>query len=319
MKAAVINKWGNENVFELTVAPKPQPNNEQVLIRVHASSVNPVDYKQRNGNHRFILGSPFPIILGYDVSGEVIEVGSLVTQFKPGDIVFGDLDNKYGGALAEYAVGHEHCFALKPTNLDYVQSAAIPLAGLTALQALRSKGGLQSGQTVIINGATGGVGHLAVQIAKALDARVIAVASKKNIDLLQKYSPDRTIDYTSENLLNIDEKVDIVFDVAGNLSFIKCLGILKNGGRYISTLPRPKIFLHKIIQPLTKGKKVFTLLRKHSAADMATLAEWAQKGLLKPEVDSIYKLQHIMEAHRHAEQDKIKGKVIITMTNKPNE
>lgn len=313
MKAAVIHKWGNENVFEIQERPKPQPKDDQLLIRVHASSVNPIDYKQRNGNHRFILGSPFPIILGYDVSGEVIETGKNVTQFKKGDFVFGDLDNKYGGALAEYALGREKCFAHKPQNIDYKEAAAIPLAGLTALQSLRSKCRVKSGQTIIINGATGGVGHFAMQIANIFSARVIAVASKKNLESIKKYSPIKIIDYTTENLLNIEEKADIVFDVTGNLSFIKCLNILKENGIYISTLPRPKILLHKLIQPFTKGKKVLTLLRQHNAEDMKLLADWIQKDLLKPEIDSIFHFTKIQDAHRHAEQGSIVGKVVISM------
>lgn len=313
MKAATINKWGSEDVFEFTNIPEPVPEDDQILIKVFASSVNPVDYKQRKGNHRFILGAPFPIILGYDVSGEVIKTGKNITQFKPGDMVFGDLDNKYGGALAEYAVAREHCFALKPENVSFEEAAALSLAGLTALQAVCSRGGLKPGQTIIINGATGGVGHLALQIAKICGARTIAVASSNNLSLIQKLKPDRFVDYTVENILKLDEKADIFFDVTGNLSFIKCLGILNKNGKYISTLPRPKLFIHKMIQPFTKGKKAITLLRNHNADDMDKLAGWLRMGELKPEIDSIFDFEQIKKAHNHAENDKLKGKVVISI------
>jgi NADPH:quinone reductase-like Zn-dependent oxidoreductase len=313
MKAATINKWGSEDVFEFVNIPIPIPEDDQILIKVYASSVNPVDYKQRKGNHRFILGAPFPIILGYDVSGEVIKTGKNITQFKPGDMVFGDLDNKYGGALAEYAVAHEHCFALKPENVSFEEASALSLAGLTALQALCSKGGLKPGQTIIINGATGGVGHLALQIAKICDARTIAVASSSNFPLIQKLKPDRFVDYITENILKLDEKADIFFDVSGTLSFKKCLRILNENGKYISTLPRPKLFIHKMIQPFTKGKRAITLLRNHNADDMDKLAGWLRTGHLKPEIDSIFDFEQIKKAHNHAENSKLKGKVVISI------
>jgi NADPH:quinone reductase-like Zn-dependent oxidoreductase len=313
MKAVVIQKWGNDKVFEILERPNPKPKEDQLLIKVHASSVNPVDYKHRKGNHKYILGSPFPIILGYDISGEVIETGKNVNNFKPGDIVFGDLDNKYGGALAEYALGREKCFAHMPDNIDLKQAAAIPLAGLTALQALSSKCKLKPGQTVIINGASGGVGHLAMQIANILGARVIGVTSKKNLGFIKKYLPAKIVDYTSENPLNLNEKADVFFDVAGNLSFIKCLRVLNDGGKYITTLPRLKVLVHKMFQPFTKGKKALTILRKHSAEDMKLLAEWTQKNKLKPEIDSIFHYFDIGDAHHHAEHDSIAGKVVVSM------
>ncbi|MBN1116622.1 MAG: NAD(P)-dependent alcohol dehydrogenase [Bacteroidales bacterium] len=315
MKAAIINKWGSPEVFEIIDnAAIPKPAENQCLIQVFFSSVNPVDFKHRVGYHKYILGSPFPISLGYDVCGKVIETGSRVCKFKKGDIVFGDLDKKYGGALAGYAVGSENCFALKPDNITSQEAAGFPLASLTALQALRDKAGLKEGQTVIINGASGGVGHFALQIAKILGAKTIAVSSSKSKDFVMQFAPDKFIDYTKEDITKTEIKADVFFDVAGKLSFPKCLQVLNKKGIYISTLPRPKIVLHKLLQVFTKGKKVKTLLRKHSYSDMQLLAKWIKEGKLKVEIDKVFSLKNIADAHRYAELEHTKGKNIIEIT-----
>lgn len=313
MKAAIIKKWGNPDVFKIGEVEKPAPGSNQIQIKVACSSINPVDYKQRKGNHKYILGSPFPIILGYDVSGIVTEIGSEVASFKVGDEVFGDLDNKYGTALAEYAVGQEHCFSMKPKNISFQQSAAVPLAGLTAMQTLRDKGKIKSGDTVLINGASGGVGHLAIQITQILQGKPIVIASTQNLDFLKQYNPERIVDYKKENIYNSGIKADIIFDVAGNLNFRKCLRLLNKNGRYISTLPRPKIIWHKIIQIFTSGKKSLTLLRKHNATDMKQLAIWLEDGSLKPSVIKTFSLEAVADAHRYAEKGGFPGKIVINI------
>ena len=311
MKAAIIERWGTPEVFQVKDVEKPSPEPDQVLIKVMATSVNPVDWKQRRGNHKYILGSPFPITLGYDVCGEVVECGAEITQFTPGDMVIGDLDNKYGGAYGEFAVGHEHCFTLKPDDVLVEQAATVSLVGLTALQALRNKAGLSSGHTVLINGASGGVGHVAVQIAKNLGAKVLAVASEKNRDFVSKLGADAFIDYKTQDILQLKKKVDIFFDVIGNYSFLKTKHLLNPNGIYVSTLPRPKILLHKLFQPFTKGKKVKTILRKQNQADLALLANWLEQGKLKIHIDKTFSLDEIATAHQYAEQGRTRGKVLI--------
>lgn len=313
MKAAIIKQWGSAKVLEITDIPKPILEPNQLLIKVFASSINPVDWKHRTGNHKYVLGSPFPIVLGYDVCGEVVEIGNEIKNFKTGDLVFGDLDNKYGGALAEYATGHENCFSSKPQNCTNEEAAAIPLAGLTALQALRDKCQVQKGQTVVINGASGGVGHLAVQIAKILGAQVIAICSTSKITFVEKLNAEIIVDYTKENVLESIQKADVFFDVIGNYSFLKTKHILNSGGTYISTLPRPKILLHKLVQPFTRNKKVKTLLRKHISADLKQLATWVDEGKLKVVIDKQFKLDEIQEAHRYAESGRTAGKNTITI------
>jgi NADPH:quinone reductase-like Zn-dependent oxidoreductase len=319
MKAAVIRKWGNAEVFKIEEVSQPTPGPDQVLVKIFACSINPVDWKHRKGKHQYLLGAPFPIILGYDICGEVIEAGSEIKHLNEGDIVFGDLDNKYGGGLAEYALGTEQCFALKPTNVSMEQSAAVSLAGLTALQALRDKAQLFKNQTVVINGASGGVGHMAVQIAKILQAKVIAVASGKNTSFLEQFSPDDIVDYTQQDILKIPLKADVFFDVIGNYSFLKTRHLLKPHGTYISTLPRPKILFHKLLQPFTRGEKVKTLLRKHSSSDLALLGKWMETGKLRIHIDRSFPLDKIAEAHAHSELGRTVGKSIIVIATHEKE
>lgn len=315
MKAATIRKWGDPGVFQLEDIDEPIPQPNQIKIKVFASGINPVDWKHRYGTHRLILGSSFPIVLGYDVCGEVVEIGNEVSSFKPGDIVFGDLDVKYGGGLAQYAIGSEQSFALKPENTSNEEAGAVSLAALTALQALRNKGRLTAGQTVIVNGASGGVGHLAIQIAKILGAKVIAVSSEKSKSFVESFKPDRYIDYTKEDILKSGIKADIFFDVAGNQSFLKTIHLLTKGGVYVSTLPRVKILIHKLTQPFTSNKKVKTLLRKHNAEDMKLLSEWMKTRKLNVSVDQVFPLDKVREAHTAAEAGKISGKIVVSINH----
>lgn len=313
MKAAIINKFGSSAVFKISDIQIPKPKDNQILVRVFATSINPIDWKQRKGNHKYILGSPFPIVLGYDVCAEIVEIGVLVTKFKIGDIVFGVLNNKYGGALAEYALGTEECFAMAPRNIRFEHAAAFPMASLTSLQAFRDKALIKPGMTVLINGASGGVGHIAVQIARIMGAKVIAVSSSRNQLFVETLGPDQFIDYSTQDILKINQKVDIFFDVAGVYSFPQCHHLLNHGGVYITTLPRPKILIHKILQLFTHRKKVKTLLMKHSNSDLEQVAQWIREGKLKVELDEIFNLNNISAAHNYAEAGHNKGKNVIVI------
>ena len=318
MRASVINRFGNQDVFEMADIAKPQIDKNQILIKVFAHSINPIDWKQREGNHKLILGSPFPIVLGYDVCGEVLEVGSGVKKFKPGNMLFGVLDNKYGGALAEFAKGHENCFAHKPENINIKQASAFPMVSLTALQALRDTVKLKSGQSLIINGASGGVGHMAVQVAKLIGARVIAVASSKSKDFVSTFNPDRFVDYTKENILNLDEKADVFMDIAGNYNLPKIKHLLKNNGiylnlEYIKTIKTmPFYWFYKFF---SKGKRVKTLLMKHNSSDLELIARWISEGKLSVAIDKEFTLDEISKAHEYAQMGHNKGKNIVVISN----
>jgi len=318
MKAAVIKRFGNQDVFEMADIAKPQIDNNQILIKVFTHSINPIDWKQRAGNHKFILGSPFPVVLGYDVCGEVVEVGTDIKKFKPGDMVFGVLDNKYGGALAEFAKGHENCFAHKPENITIKQASAFPMVSLTALQALRDTVKLKSGQTLIINGASGGVGHIAIQVAKLLRARVIAVASSKSREFVSTFNPDRFIDYTKEDILKLDEKADVFMDIAGNYNLPKIKHLIKDNGNYlnleyiktIKTMP-----LYWFYKFFSKGKRVKTLLMKHNSSDLELIARWISEGKLSVAIDKEFTLDEISKAHEYAQMGHNKGKNIVVISN----
>jgi len=318
MKATIINQFGNPDVFEIIDIDKPTIKEDQLLIKVFATSINPIDWKQRKGNHKFILGSPFPITLGYDVSGEVVEVGSEINNLKIGDKVFGVLDNKYGGALAEYAIGHEKCFAKIPENISNEEAAAFPMVALTSLQALRDKANLKVGQTILINGASGGVGHMALQIAKLMQAKVIAVASDKSQDFIKQFDPDEFIDYTKQNILELNQKVDVFFDVASNYTFPKTKHLLNPGGvylnlEYINTLKKMPVY--KLHQLFSKGKKAKSLLMKQSSEDFEIISKWITDGKLKVSIDETFSLNNISAAHDYAQQGHNKGKNVVVINN----
>jgi len=316
MKAAIINQFGNPDVFEIKDIEKPVIKPDQVLIKVNAVSINPIDWKQRKGNHKFILGSPFPIILGYDVCGEVVEVGHEIDKLRIGDIIFGVLDNKYGGALAQFAVGHEKCFSIKPKDISNKEAAAFPMVALTALQALRDKANLKEGQTILVNGASGGVGHVAIQIARIMGAKVIAVASSNSKDFVEQFKPDLFIDYKESDVLKLDEKVDVFFDVFGNYTFPKAKHLLNPGGiylnlNYLNSLT--KMPINKFHQLFSKGKKAKTLLMKHNSSDLEMIATWIKEDKLKINVDKSFQLEQIAEAHEYAQKGHNKGKNVVVM------
>lgn len=318
MKAAVINHFGSPDQFQIQEIKKPSPKADQILIKVYTSSINPIDWKQRKGNHKLILGSPFPIVLGYDVCGEVIETGEYCSKFKSGDIVYGVLDNKYGGALAEFAVGTEKCFSLKPQNISNIEAAAYPMTALTALQALRDKAKLKSGQAVLINGASGGVGHMAMQIAKLLRAKVIAVSSGNSKNFVMQYEPDEFIDYTENNVLDLGLKVNAILDLAGNLPFSKCKKTLKPKGvyinlEYISTMKKMPLYFFQ--QMFSNGKKVKSILMKHSIDDFETISKWIVDGKLKVNIDEVFNLKNISAAHDYAQKGHNKGKNVVVIND----
>ena len=310
MKAAVIEKFGPPDVFRIKETDIPKPKANQVLIKVIASSINPIDWKQRKGVHRYILGSPFPIILGYDVAGEIVEKGNKVVNFNVGDKVNTRLDNKYGGALAEYALASEKCLAGIPDNPDYEKYAALPLAAVTALQALRDKANVKSGDEVLIIGAAGGLGYYAVQIATIYNARVTAVSSKRHEELIHKLAPEVFVDYTKENILHTNKKFDIIFDVVGIYSFLQCKQMLKPKGRYVTSLPRLKLIVHKLLSIFT-GKKVTTLMMRSVGKDISLVNKWYLENKLFVHIDKTFPLEKIADAHKYMEEGHTEGKIVI--------
>jgi 2-desacetyl-2-hydroxyethyl bacteriochlorophyllide A dehydrogenase len=311
-KAAVIQHYGEPSGFQIAEVDSPQIKPDQMLVKVHASSVNPIDWKTRQGKLKIITGKKFPMILGFDISGEVVEIGSQVTQFKPGDLIYACSDQRTGGAYREYVAVSEKVAALKPANMTHEQAAAVPLAALTALQALRDLGQLKAEQRVLVNGASGGVGLFAIQIAKVLGAaEITAVCSNKNAELVRSLGADRIIDYKEQDFAQEQAQYDVIFDVVGNHSLSDCKTVLQPWGRYVTTQPYPSNFFQSILTSLLPGQRYRVVLMRSNHADLVYLKELIEAGQLQAVVDRTYSLAEIAEAHAYSESERAVGKIVV--------
>jgi len=315
MKAVFINQYGSTQVLQYGSIETPSINRDQLLVKVYASSVNPVDWKIRAGQLQFLTGYKFPMVLGFDVSGEVVAVGESVTRFQTGDKVYAYLDSLPGGAYAEYAVVSERVACFKPDNMSYEQAAAVPLAATTALQALRDLGQILPGHKVLINGASGGVGSFAVQIAKALKAEVTAVCSTQNVELVKSLGGDRVIDYTVQDFTKDTSFYDIIFDAVGKESFSGCQNILKPNGVYVTTLPDPDSVVQSFLTFLLPGKKSKLIVAQSNGQDLAYLKELIEGGKIRSVIDRTYSLEELAAAHAESEQGHVVGKLVIAVTS----
>ena len=312
MKAVLYNKYGSPDVLEIGELEKPKINESEILVQAHASSVNPVDWKIRNGSMKIFIGKKFPKGLGGDIAGKVIEVGEKVTRFAVGDEVYGKISGFKGNAYAEYVVAKPEDLAQKPVNLNFNEAATIPLAALTAYQALVNRGELTKSSKVLINGCSGGVGHFAVQIAKALGADVTGVCSTKNVALAKELGADKVIDYTKNNVTNNKEKYDIFFDAVANQSYGKIKPLLNKNGRYVSTLPSVGVILNSVIG-LFSSKKAAMINVKSNPQDLQLITEMIENGKVKPIIDKIFLLEDIREAHRYSETGRVVGKLALSI------
>lgn len=323
MKAIVYREYGSADVLKLEEVPKPLPGDNEVLIKVRAAAVNPLDWHLMRGVPSFVrlftgLQKPKHTRLGADMAGEVESVGSSVTGLKPGDSVFGAVD----GAFAEYVSASESLLALKPQNATYEQAAAVPIGGLTALQALRDKGKLQPGQKVLINGAAGGVGTFAVQISKWMGARVTGICSTRNVDLVRGIGAERVIDYTREDFTANSERYDVIFDLVGNRPLGDFRRVLKPRGIFIGCggggpeTPAGHL-LAGMIQQLVLGwftsQKLVGILAKRSKNDLGALSELMESGKVTPVIDRRFSLSEVPEAIRYLETGHARGKVVISL------
>jgi len=311
MKTVIINKYGDAQVLEIADLPKPTISKGELLIRNKATSVNPVDWKVRRGDLKFLTGKSFPKILGGDFSGIVAEKGSEVTKFKEGDEVYGMVNAFKGGAYAEYVKVKPRNVTLKPESLSHIQAAAIPLAGLTAYQALWDKGKIVSGNNVLINGSTGGVGSFAVQMAKSAGANVTGVCSSKNADTSRKLGADSTIDYSQTDLRSLSEDFHIFFDVAGNQRFSQVKDLLKSGGIYITTLPNLEVMILAPILNVFRSRTSEKIMVRPNGNDLSNISKLVEDGKLSPLIDRAFNLQDIREAHDYHEKNGVAGKIAI--------
>ena len=314
MKAVITKKFGPPEVLEIQEVKKPKIKDNEILIRVHASSVNPVDWKLRGGYMKILLGFKPTRILGADYSGIVTEIGSEVSDFKVGDAVFGLLHAYKGGAYAEFLKVKEKLVCLKPRNLNFEEAASIPLAALTSYQALVHEGKIKQGYHIMINGCTGGVGIAGVQIAKAFECTVTGVCSTKNIEIAKKVGVDHVIDYTKDDVLKDKNTYDIFLDAVANQSFFNAKETLKPGGTYITTLPGFHAFvLAPFINTISSKKlrKVLIVPSKVRVKDLKVLKEMIESGKFKPVIEKVYPIEQIREAHTRSETGRVVGKIVI--------
>lgn len=312
MKAVVMHQYGNATVLQLEEVAAPKLTPERVLIKVRATTVNPIDWKIRSGKFRLMPGNKLPLILGFDVCGEAIEVGSAVTRFQVGDRVYGTVGLP-GGANAEFTTAVADWLAIAPTNLTDEEAAAVPGSALTALQALRNVGQLQSGQSVLINGASGGVGSFAVQIGKVLGAEVTGVCSPRNLEMVASLGADAVIDYTQADFTQASSRYDLIFDAVGKRSFTECQAALKPNGTYITTLPNGKLIMQRIWTAIFPRKKVRFVVQTPSGEDLVYLKELLEAGKMRVIVDRVYPLSEIATAHQYSESGHAVGKIVIAI------
>lgn len=302
MKAAIYSKSRVGKILQITDLDQPVPNDNEVLIRVRAASVNPLDWRMK---------SPRP---GVDVAGEVAAVGRAVTQFKPGDAVFG----AGRGAFAEYVCAAEAKLAAKPQSVTFEQAAAMPIAGLTALQGVRDKGGLQPGQKILINGAAGGIGTFATQIAKSFGADVTGVCSTKNVELVRSLGADRVIDYTREDFTQDSQRYDLLLDNVGNRALSAMRRVLGPNGKCIMAgAPKelPAVFARifsAVARSLFLRQRFTFFVAKIKRDDLTTLCELMKAGKLTPVIDRQYPLEESSAAIAYVEEGHARAKVIIT-------
>jgi NADPH:quinone reductase-like Zn-dependent oxidoreductase len=322
MKAIVYRHYGSPDVLKYEEIEKPAAGDSDVLIKVRAASVNPYDW-------HFMRGTPYPLRiqaglrrpkilgLGVDVAGQVEAAGRNVTQFRTGDEVFGTCR----GAFAEYVCASESGLVMKPKNVTFEQAASVPIAAFTALQGLRDKGKIQPGQKVLINGASGGVGTFAVQIAKSFGAEVTGVCSTRNVEMVRSIGADHVIDYTLLDFTKGARRYDLIFDAVGNHSFSTCRRVLNPNGTYVAVGGQTDPWL---IGPLTSSIKALVLswfvsqslgmfIAKASKDDLTIMQELMEAGKVRPVIDRCYGLSEVPEALRYLEEGHARGKVAITV------
>jgi NADPH:quinone reductase-like Zn-dependent oxidoreductase len=316
MQAVAIDAYGPASSLSVREMEKPTPGQGQILVRVHYASINPVDWKIRRGDIRLLLGNKFPRVIGVDFAGEVSEVGSGVSKYKPGDRIFGmcnPLRTQYG-SYAEFALAEERDVALRPAELTEEQAVSLPVAGLTALKALRQHIGLQPGNKVLINGASGGVGSFAVQIAKADGARVSATCSAPNIQFVQSLGADEVYDYATQDVASLDGQFNGILDASAKLSFASVKHRLIANGAYVTTVPDKRSVLPILLSKVFPGKKAKLVMAGSGAnvsQELNDLAQLVIAGRIRPVISKVSSLSEVGQIHEIAERGHTRGKIVV--------
>jgi len=319
MKAIIYTKYGTPDVLQLKEIERPAPKEDEVLIKVHAASVNAADWHLLTADIFLVrlmtgLFKPKNQTPGLDVAGRVEAVGKNVIRFKPGDEVFGDIGH---GSFAEYAIGNENQLALKPSNLSFDEAAAVPVAGLTALQGLRDIGKIQAGQKVLINGAAGGVGTFAVQVAKAFGAEVSAVCSTRNLEQARRLGADHVIDYTQEDFTKSGKQYDLIFAANGYHSLAEYKQALTSKGMYVMAGGKSKQIFEVLLLGSwlseNNGRRLGSISAHVNLQDLLTLKEMLEAGKMAPVIDKRFPLSEVPEAMRYLGTGHARGKVVISV------
>jgi alcohol dehydrogenase len=330
MKAAFIRKYGGSEVVELGNLPTPEPGPSDLLIRVHAASVNPVDFKIRDGMLKTLLPYRFPLILGNDLAGTVVGLGGAVKRFEKGDEVFARLDRQRIGSFAEYALVDESNAATKPANLRFDEASSIPLVGLTSWQALVDLARLSPGQRVLIHAGSGGVGTFAIQLAKSLGATVATTVSERNIELVRRLGADIVIDYRRQRFEDVLHDYDVVFDTLGEDTQLRSFAVLKRGGALVTIAGVPTArFMREwgastwvVGYAAWANRKAVRLAKRHDVRfeyllmhpdgmQLAEIGKLLSDGRIVPVIDKVFSLDLVREALAHSESGRAVGKVIV--------
>ncbi|MGE6537836.1 NADP-dependent oxidoreductase [Bacillus luti] len=331
MKAMIIDKYGKVPM-RITEVPTPEINEYEVLAEIHAASINPIDFKIRDGKVKMLLKYEMPLILGNDFSGVITKVGSKVTRFKVGDEIYARPRKNKIGTFAEYIAIHEDDIALKPKNLSFEEAASIPLVGLTSYQALHDIMQLQKGQKILIHAGSGGVGTFAIQLAKIMGATVTTTASEAGANLVKSLGADEVINYKTEKFEDILTNYDAVFDTIGGTTLEKSFNIIKNGGNIVSVSGMPNArfgkefgsgFFKTLLFSLV-SKKLTALEKKHDAKysflfmkpsgdQLRIIANYIESGKIKPVIDRVFPFEDAQKAMEYSESGRAKGKIIVKM------
>jgi NADPH:quinone reductase-like Zn-dependent oxidoreductase len=310
MMAVVAHEYGDPDVLKLEQVPRPEPKEDEALVRVIASGVNPADPLTLSGKYAREFGTHLPLIPGYDIAGVVVKTGANITKLKVGDAVYGY--PTFGGGWADYVTVKEWEVAAKPSSLNFVEAAAVPMGALTAWQALVDVAKLQPGQTILIHGGSGGVGSFAVQIARARGARVIATASTANQDLLMQLGADVVIDYTKTRFEDVAKDVDAVLDPVGKETLARSYGMVRKGGIVMSLVARPDPAELKKLGIRGAGISVHP-----DAEDLTEIAQLIDAGKIKPIVTQVLPLSEATAAQRQAATHHTRGKVVLKIADEP--
>jgi NADPH:quinone reductase-like Zn-dependent oxidoreductase len=309
VKVVRIRAYGGPDVLEMADVPAPTPADDEVVVRVKATSVNPVDWLVRDGAAKSFVRVSFPVILGCDLAGEIVEVGPKATRHAVGDEVFAMMPHDWG-AHAERVALPERFVVAKPVGLGMIEAASLPVVALTAWNGLQKRARVTRGERVLVNGASGGVGLAAIQIAKALGASVTAVCGGASAELVKRVGADEVIDYKTSDFTRGEARYDVVFDCVGNRTTGECARVLRGKRVYLTTTPRLSTFVRQFFNPLF-AVKVFGLITKGSGEDLESIKRLVEEGRLKPVIDKVFPLAEVAAAQEYSKSGRAKGKIVL--------